>query len=125
MIAVCLLSLLLGSDWSCTFGAAGPLLALFLLLLLGLLGLLLGSDWFSAAGAVRPSGLLLRLGRSIIVRTFQAATVSFLKLWFLFFWAFSTVCRFLVFLPLYGCPDGRGHPPREVWWSRQFLGYLF
>ena len=86
MIAVCLLSLLLGSDWSCTVGAAGPLLlALFLLLLLGLLGLLLGSDWFSAAGAVRPSGLLLRLGRSIIVRTFQAATVSFLKLWFLFF----------------------------------------
>ena len=90
MIAVCLLSLLLGSDWTCIFGAAGPLLlALFLL---GLLGLLLGSDWFSAAGAVRPSGLLLRLGRSIIVRTFQAATVSFLKLWFFFFWAFSTVC---------------------------------
>ena len=123
MIAVCLLSLLLGSDWSCAVGAAGPLLlALFLL---GLLGLLLGSDWFSAAGAVRPSGLLLRLGRSIIVRTFQAATVSFLKLWFLFFWAFSTVCRDNVFLPLYGCPDGRGHPPRGVWWSRQFLGYLF
>ena len=81
MIAVCLLSLLLGSDWSCAVGAVRPpLLALLLPL-----GLLLGSDWFSAAGAARPYGLLLQLGRSIIVRTFQAATVSFLKLWFLFF----------------------------------------
>ena len=121
MSAVRLLGLLLGSGWSCAVGAVRPLLLALLLLL----GLLLGSDWFSAAGAVRPSGLLLRLRRSIIVRTFQAATVNFLKLGFLFFCTFSTVCRDTVFLPLYGCPDGRGHPPREVWWSRQFLGYLF